>query len=59
MVMLKSVETRYRPGRCLPDFLSLSSDRMASPPKNIAKGPLVRKGCFPDNIWILLCISLD
>ena len=50
MVMLKSVEMRYRPGRCLPDFLSLSSDRMSSPPKNIAKGPFVRKGCFPDNI---------
>ena len=48
----KVMEARYRTSRCLPccSPLSDNSGKISSPPKNIAKGPLVRKGIFPVRI---------
>ena len=49
----KVMEARYRTSRCLPCCSPLwldNSSTISSPPKNIAKGPLVRNGIFPVRI---------
>ena len=51
METLKTSETRKKIWTCLPGFFSERSESTTWPPKNIAVGPLVKKGKPPVKIY--------
>ena len=53
MEMLKMLDTMKKMTKCFPLPSSDNSGRMSSPPKKSAQGPFVRKGIFPNNIYIM------